>query len=193
MQFTPRRCASNSPDSAICLHSAVWFESKMIGEHRLHPIQYVSRPGACLMTAIRRRRAEMRTRCDGIVIDLRGNPGGIGGDGHGNGGLAGRPAGTSVGHHVYARRDAQLLHQSTRAGAYGGPVAVLVDGSSRRSTSEMFAGGLKDLGRARIFGTRTKPCRRCRRLSRDCPMATVFNMRWPTIFPRAASRWKATA
>ena len=38
--------------------------------------------------------------------------------------------------------------------AFGGPVAVLVDGSSA-STSEIFAGGLKDLGRARIFGTRT--------------------------------------
>src|ERR1700688_1683989 len=41
-----------------------------------------------------------------------------------------------------------------RAEVFAGPVAVLVDGSSA-STSEIFAGGLKDLGRARIFGTRT--------------------------------------
>src|SRR5262249_52447834 len=41
-----------------------------------------------------------------------------------------------------------------RAKVFGGPVAVLVDACSA-STSEIFAGGLKDLGRARIFGTRT--------------------------------------
>jgi len=41
-----------------------------------------------------------------------------------------------------------------RAEVFKGPVAVLVDGSSA-STSEIFAGGLKDLGRARIFGERT--------------------------------------
>src|SRR2546421_2747774 len=41
-----------------------------------------------------------------------------------------------------------------RLPTYRGPVAILVDGSSG-STSEVFAGGMKDLGRARIFGTRT--------------------------------------
>jgi carboxyl-terminal processing protease len=33
-------------------------------------------------------------------------------------------------------------------------VAILVDAEAA-STSEIFAGGLKDLGRARVFGTRT--------------------------------------
>jgi carboxyl-terminal processing protease len=37
---------------------------------------------------------------------------------------------------------------------FRGPLGVLVDGCSA-STSEIFAGGLQDLGRARIFGTRT--------------------------------------
>jgi carboxyl-terminal processing protease len=37
---------------------------------------------------------------------------------------------------------------------YHGPLAILVDGCSV-STSEILAGGLKDLGRARVFGTRT--------------------------------------
>ena len=41
-----------------------------------------------------------------------------------------------------------------RAEAYTGPLAILVDGTSA-STSEIFAGGLQDLHRARIFGTRT--------------------------------------
>ncbi len=38
--------------------------------------------------------------------------------------------------------------------AYRGRVAILVDGSSA-STSEIFAGGMQDLKRARIFGTHT--------------------------------------
>ena len=37
---------------------------------------------------------------------------------------------------------------------FAGPVAVLIDGESA-STSEIFAGGLKDLERARTFGTRS--------------------------------------
>ena len=37
---------------------------------------------------------------------------------------------------------------------FSGPLALLVDGCSA-STSEIFAGGLKDLQRARVFGTRT--------------------------------------
>ena len=41
-----------------------------------------------------------------------------------------------------------------RLPVYRGPVATLVDGCSA-STSEIFAEGMKDLGRARIFGTRT--------------------------------------
>jgi carboxyl-terminal processing protease len=41
-----------------------------------------------------------------------------------------------------------------RAEVFTRPVAILVDGSSA-STSEIFAEGLKDLGRARVFGTRT--------------------------------------
>jgi carboxyl-terminal processing protease len=62
---------------------------------------------------------------DGLVIDLRGNPGGL-------------PA----------------MIVFPRPETYSGPVAVLVDGLSG-SCSEILAGGLKDLGRARIFGTRT--------------------------------------
>jgi carboxyl-terminal processing protease len=41
-----------------------------------------------------------------------------------------------------------------RIDPYSGRLAVLVDGGSA-STSEILAQGLKDLGRARIFGTRT--------------------------------------
>ncbi|MGH9593955.1 MAG: S41 family peptidase, partial [Bryobacteraceae bacterium] len=41
-----------------------------------------------------------------------------------------------------------------RVNVFGGPVAILIDACSA-STSEIFAGGLKDLGRARVFGTRS--------------------------------------
>jgi carboxyl-terminal processing protease len=41
-----------------------------------------------------------------------------------------------------------------RAETFNGPLAILVDGSSA-STSEILAGGMQDLGRARIFGSRT--------------------------------------
>jgi carboxyl-terminal processing protease len=52
-------------------------------------------------------------------------------------------------------RDATLNFViNPRAEVFSGPVAVLLDGDSA-STSEIFAGGLQDLGRARVFGTRS--------------------------------------
>jgi carboxyl-terminal processing protease len=97
---------------------------------------------------------------DGLVIDLRGNPGGLaemmrGIAGH----LIDEPA-------LLGRmrmRDLTLEfrvnpRRSTRDGRsvqpYAGPVAILVD-ELTASTSECFAGGLQALGRARIFGRRT--------------------------------------
>jgi carboxyl-terminal processing protease len=95
--------------------------------------------------------------CDGIILDIRGNPGG----------MAGMVMGVS-GYFMDERealgrlktRDTELSLVSmprrvTRAGdpmqPYAGPVAVLVDGMSM-STSEIFAGGLQGVGRARVFG-----------------------------------------
>jgi carboxyl-terminal processing protease len=91
--------------------------------------------------------------CDGLIIDLRGNPGGIGGMAMGMAGfLIDKPnqrLGTTY------LRDATLNFViNPRPDQFSGPVAILVDSSSA-STSEILAGGLKDLGRARIFGTRT--------------------------------------
>ena len=89
----------------------------------------------------------------GVVIDLRGNPGGLGGMAMG---LAG---------HLISDQNKKLGTMRTRqmtldfvvnpqAQRYAGKIAVLVDELSA-STSEIFAGGLQDLGRARIFGRRT--------------------------------------
>ncbi len=89
----------------------------------------------------------------GVIIDLRGNPGGLGGMAMG---IAG---------HLIADENKKLGTMRTRettldfvvnpqAQRYAGKVAVLVDELSA-STSEIFAGGLQDLGRAKIFGRRT--------------------------------------
>ena len=95
---------------------------------------------------------------DGIVIDLRGNPGG----------LAGMIMGLS-GHFfteratlgVMTTRQAQPLRfnanprlvnaRGERVEPYAGPVAILVDGLTG-SASECFTGGMQSLGRARVFG-----------------------------------------
>ena len=91
--------------------------------------------------------------CDGIVIDLRGNPGGIGAMAMGMAGWFVDKAGLRLG--TMFMRDNELKFVIfPRAEPFTGPVAILVDGASA-STSEILAGGLKDIGRARIFGTRT--------------------------------------
>ncbi len=91
--------------------------------------------------------------CDGFIIDLRGNPGGIGGMAMGMAGWLIDKPDQRLG--TMQLRDASLnFVVNPRPDVFKGPVAVLVDGSSA-STSEIFAGGLKDLGRARIFGTKT--------------------------------------
>jgi carboxyl-terminal processing protease len=91
--------------------------------------------------------------CSGFVIDLRGNPGGIGGLAMGVAGwFIDRPdqqLGT-----MYMRDNKVNFVVFPRPDAFRGPLAILVDGCSG-STSEIFAGGMKDLKRARIFGTRT--------------------------------------
>ncbi len=89
----------------------------------------------------------------GFVLDLRGNPGGIGAMAAGFGGW------------FVSRPDQVLGTMTTRTGklrfvinprpeTYDGPLAILVDGMTG-STSEIMSGGLQDLGRARIFGSRT--------------------------------------
>jgi carboxyl-terminal processing protease len=91
--------------------------------------------------------------CDGLIIDLRGNPGGIGGMAMGLAGFLVDQQGQRLG--TMYMRDATLNFViNPRAPGFKGPVAILVDGCSA-STSEILAGGLQDLGRARVFGTRT--------------------------------------
>jgi carboxyl-terminal processing protease len=95
----------------------------------------------------------------GVILDLRGNPGGIGIMASGVAGFFIGEAGKQLGQ--MKMRDPASGEITTlklavfpRANVFAGRVAVLIDGGSA-STAEIFAQGMKDLKRARIFGTRS--------------------------------------
>lgn len=106
-----------------------------------------------LMPAIEKAVDQCAGKCRGFVIDLRGNPGGIGILSTGLAGYFIEQPDLKLGSMI--RRDTTLnFVVNPRAVQFTGPLAVLID-SGTGSTSEIFAGGVKDLGRARIFGTRS--------------------------------------
>jgi len=88
----------------------------------------------------------------GLIIDLRGNPGGIG---LMAAGLAGmlveeeRQMGT-----MRLQKGHLNFNVYPQKGAFLGPLAVLIDNNSI-STSEIFAADMKETGRGRLFGTKT--------------------------------------
>lgn len=90
---------------------------------------------------------------DGLIIDVRGNPGGMG------------ILAVTFSNRLIKEKDKRLGHMMNKGGKmnfpifpqkphYDKPVAVLIDEGSA-STSEILAGGLQDLDRARVFGVRT--------------------------------------
>lgn len=93
------------------------------------------------------------TQCAGYVLDLRGNPGGLGAMAMGFAGWFLDKPDLRLGS-LYLRDATMNFVVFPRQNAFKGPLAILVDGGSA-STSEILAGGLKDLGRARVFGTPT--------------------------------------
>src|SRR5262249_49663086 len=89
---------------------------------------------------------------DGLIFDLRGNPGGVGAIAVS---IAGR----------LSEKAGSLGTMKTRAGEikfavfpqpspYAGPVTILLDSLSA-STSEVFASGMQEMGRAVIIGERS--------------------------------------
>ena len=91
--------------------------------------------------------------CKGFVIDLRGNPGGIGAMAMGLAGWFVEEKGLRLGT-MYTRETSLRFVVNPRPLTYRGPLAILVDGCTG-STAEVFSGGMKDIQRARIFGSRT--------------------------------------
>ena len=131
----------------------VWFDSSKAGDGTIGYVKFnLFMDPARLMNLFAEAVSSCKT-CRGFVIDLRGNPGGIGAMAMGMAGwFIDRPdqrLGT-----LYLRDTTLKFVVNPRAYTFEGPLAILVDGASA-STSEILAGGLKDLGRARIFGTRT--------------------------------------
>jgi len=96
----------------------------------------------------------------GLVIDLRGNPGGLAAMIQGVAGhlfttpeLLGRMK--SRGSDLEFRANPRTVTpDGIRVAPYAGPVAILVD-ELTASASECFAGALQSLGRARVFGLQT--------------------------------------
>lgn len=100
--------------------------------------------------------------CQAVVIDLRGNPGGIAGLAAGVAGyLVDSPTRPVIGTMKMRGTELKLNIMPRRTDSKGGrrrpfagPLAILTDGGSA-STSEFFAGGLQVLGRAYVFGETT--------------------------------------
>src|SRR6202035_5399975 len=93
------------------------------------------------------------------ILDIRGNPGGIGIMAMGMAGFFIEEEGQRLGE--MKMRDATMKFVIfPRPETYGGPLAILVDGGSA-STSEILAGGLQDVKRARIFGARAAAAALC--------------------------------
>jgi carboxyl-terminal processing protease len=96
-------------------------------------------------------------QADGIVVDLRGNPGGLAAMLMG---ISGHFVGERKTLGVMKTRDSELrfftnprLVSATgeRVAPFAGPLAILVDAMSG-SASECFTGGMQSIGRARVFG-----------------------------------------
>ena len=93
------------------------------------------------------------TECKGFVVDLRGNPGGLGALAMGLAGFFTNQTGLRLGT-MFLRTTSIKFAVFPRAEPFMGPLAILVDGCSA-STAEIFAGGMQDLKRARVFGSHT--------------------------------------
>ena len=88
----------------------------------------------------------------GLIIDIRGNPGGIGLMATG---LAGMLVDDEYLMGTMRLRQGYLNYNVyPQKGAFLGPLAILVDNNSI-STSEIFAADMKETGRGRVFGSRT--------------------------------------
>lgn len=131
----------------------MWFNSSRVGGGNIEYVAFnVFLDGQRLMTSFGKA-VEGCAKCDGFIVDLRGNPGGIGAMAMGMAGWFISQPNQKLGT-LYMRSATLSFVVNPRIGAFLGPLAILVDGASA-STSEIMAEGLKDLGRARIFGTHT--------------------------------------
>jgi len=108
------------------------------------------------------RAVDQYRRHEGLIIDLRGNPGGLAAMIRGIAGhvlaepvVLGTMRTRSVPEPlVFTANPRTVMSDGRQVAPFAGPVAILVD-ELTGSTSEVFAGALQSLGRARIFGRQT--------------------------------------
>jgi len=89
---------------------------------------------------------------DGIIFDVRGNPGGIAGMAPGVAGLLVKEQ-TSLGSMTGRNSEIKFIVYP-QADVFEGKVAILTDYGTG-STSEIFAAGMQELGRAKVVGERS--------------------------------------
>ena len=127
----------------------VIFESKRLEDN----IGYI-RFNIWVVPQMAKIRAALRAMSDapGIIIDLRGNPGGIGGMAPGLAGLLVKEK-ISLGT-MSSRTSETKFIAYPQATVYNGKIVILSDYGSA-STSEIFAGGMQEIGRALVVGERS--------------------------------------
>jgi carboxyl-terminal processing protease len=116
----------------------------------IHVIRFTRGAGAQTADALRRLRRE---HVSGIVLDLRGDPGGLLTEAVDVASVFLRP-GASVVSLAGAHRPLRILYAHAAGGSTTVPLAVLVDRATA-SASEVVAGALEDHGRATIVGEPT--------------------------------------
>lgn len=124
----------------------VFFESKML-ENNIGYI-YFNMWLIPQMPKIRKAVSEM-LNTQAIIFDLRGNPGGVGGMASGIAGLVCSEE-TSLGT-MKSRNSEMKFAVYPQKDVYKGKILILTDYGSA-STSEVFAAGMQDIGRATIIG-----------------------------------------
>lgn len=127
-------------------------KQKVIFESRLLPenIGYI-RFNMWVIPQAAKIRAAVRefANADGIIIDLRGNPGGVGGIAGGVAGLVSDKQ-ISLGS-MNSRAGSMSLLGYPQSSPFLGKMVVLTDHGSA-STSEMFAAGIQENGRGKVIG-----------------------------------------
>jgi carboxyl-terminal processing protease len=131
----------------------VWFDSSKVGGGNIGYVSFNMFLDPARLMNLFAEAVQSCGKCNGFVIDLRGNPGGIGLMAMGMAGWFIDQPDQLLGT-LYMRETTLKFIVNPRVDTFAGRVAILVDSTSA-STSEILAEGMKDLGRARIFGTRT--------------------------------------
>jgi carboxyl-terminal processing protease len=132
----------------------VWAESDVVdGDVGYITFNMWLDPVHVMPTINKAMKSYLESEVAGVIIDVRGNGGGLPGMAMGVAGWLVEEKNKYLG--TMKTRDTELkIIVNPRATTFAGPVVVLVDELSG-SCSEMFSGGMQDIGRARIIGRTT--------------------------------------